>query len=265
MAISIIVFSIIELLAFAWAWPIGVFFIAVANVEVSIWSWSCYPLFRRLRARLHEPDPGHALAHRFQLHRPRRALHCVQAKSASGNTYALPLAPRATITWIGLAIVLAAVLSAINLALAIAQMCMTDKLLAVGSRSGVYYSQQPSVTVVTMTPVPGQPQAGGMTMQPGYPVVQPGPGQAIAIPYQQPGQQYMVQHYAQQPYPGQQQYAGYPQQGGYSGNPYQQQQPMAPPPGMMPMQHPAAGQQGTGMAGSMNMALAAPSGAAKTL
>jgi hypothetical protein len=196
LCIAIIVFSVIEMIAFGASFPIGAFFIALANVQAT--------------------------------------------DETTGETYTVPPGPRATITWIGLCIVLGVVWATVNFSLAIAQMCLTDKLLSLG-QSRTFAVSASAVTVVTaMNPVqPGMvmafPPPGGYGGPPpppgygypGYPYPAPPPGWAGGAPPQQQG------------------WAGAP--GGYPG---------APPPGYAP---PSAGGGDTNPYSAPAGAYAAPS------
>jgi hypothetical protein len=166
----------------------------------------------------------------------------------TGSSYAVPLAPRAAITWIGLAIVAGTVFALLNLILAIIQMCAHDSLMNAGLSGRVLTTSASTVTVIMpgggggggaagypmnpyavggYHPQPGQHQGGGYPMQPGqgYPM-QPGqggypmhPGQGYPV---SPTSMYVSPHQAAyQPHPGQ--YHPQPQQ-------YQQPQYAAAPP-----------------------------------
>lgn len=201
LCISIIVFTILELITFGAVFPIGLFFIAIANVS---------------------------------------------ATDTEGNTYTVPLGPRAYITYIGLSIVLGAIWPIVSLILSIVQMCFTDSLMSMG-QSRIFIT--PSSSQITVISMPQQQQGMPpmMMMGSGYsnaPNIYQMAQHATQLPPSNPGYGYP------QPPPGMmhpyhpQQQQGYPsnypppqqgQDGGYPMNNYPQQ-PMVTSggPGMMP-------------------------------
>jgi hypothetical protein len=149
LGIATIVFTVLELITFGATFPIGVFFLALANASYSV------------------------------------------SDGTDTATYTIPAGPRATISWIGLCIVMGVVWPVVSLILAIVQMVFTDKLMATGSAR--IFASSPGVTVVTLQSVPAQPAYG-----------QPVPGAPYwpQQPHAHPHQQYAAGGYPA-PYPQQ--------------------------------------------------------------